>query len=103
MTCAPVTVKPANVLPQMNVYISPLAHVGSVQEGVPLEEAFLNTCPDCAAVRTTVAPAAALSVTVVLTGPVGATVKDAAPVTARVDASVTAPVTASVLPRVTAF
>lgn len=64
---------------------------------MPLDETFINTLPESAAVKTTVAPAAALLLVTLACGPVGATVKAkapvwvVAPVTARVPGTVTLP------------
>jgi len=97
----PVTVNPVVVLDAVKVYQSPLAAVGKVQDGLPLVEALLNVRPDCVAVKTTVAPTAALSVFVLRTAPdgipavkTGAAVKVATPV--KEDDPVTAAVPVTV-------
>lgn len=96
ITCdALVTVNPAVVLPQMNVNSIPLAALaGNVHDGLPLVEMLIRVDPDCAAVRTTVAPASALFVTTPVRPPLntGTAVKVATPVTFRVLDAVTAPV-----------
>jgi len=93
----PVIVKPVVTSDTVNEYHKPFAAVGSVQEGDPLEARLLNVCPHCAAVRITVAPTNALSVTVLNTPApdgaarnTGAAVNVAAPVTTRVEPKTTA-------------
>jgi hypothetical protein len=61
ITAAPVTVNPAVVLAQTNVYCKPaVVAAGSVHEGVPLVDLLKSTLFESAAVKTTVAPTSAL-------------------------------------------
>jgi hypothetical protein len=99
---------PAVVLAQMNVNLSPLATAGSVNTGVPLVADIMYVVPERAAVRTTVAPTAAVMTTLDVLPPLntGAAENVTTPVnrdvlvTARVLAIVTAPVIATVEPKV---
>ena len=87
---------PAVVLAQINVNLRPLATAGRVNTGVPLVADIMYIVPERAAVRTTVAPTAAVMTTLETLGPV------IAPVTARVLDNTTAPVTFKVLESVVA-
>lgn len=94
ITCdALVTVNPAVVFPQTNVNSTPFAaFAGNVHDGLPLVATLMNTPPDCAAVRTTVAPASALFVVLKPSGPVGAAVNATVLLKVAAPPTVTAPV-----------
>lgn len=59
----PVTVNPVVTFDTKKVYDKPATFAGSVHDGLPEVDRFINTPPDCEAVKTTVAPTNALKVT----------------------------------------
>jgi hypothetical protein len=93
----PVIVNPVVTLDTVNVYHKPFTAVGSVQDGLPEVDRLLNVCPHWAAVKATVAPTSALSVTVRSgDAPLGAAVNTGAAVNVATPVNAAVELTANV-------